>query len=325
MSFDWNGRRALVTGAHGFLAAHLVPALLAQGAQVRAAVRRPQPLAYLTPGHAVDVRVLDLGDRAALPSLLDGVDVVFHLAAVGWGFHENARRQPELFTENVLLNSSVLDAAHHAGVGRFLLASSSAVYRSGDLVLSDAVPWDGEPHAGEAGFGWAKRAAEVQARLYAERHGMRVAIVRPSNPYGSWDNFDPATSHVIPALIRRALSGERPFVVWGTGRPIRSFIHARDVARGMLAAVERVVDGTAVNLSSPQGTAIADLVRLVLRACGRDDGDIVFDTTKPDGPASKVPDATRMRERLGLNTLTSLEEGLAETVAWYRAQGHGHE
>jgi len=318
----YSGKAVLVTGGLGFLASHVIEALIKEGASVRTVGLRPRPAEY---PFDVEYVQADLRARDACARALRGMAHVFHLAAVGWGLHENMRRQPELLTENLLLNTTLLDAAHRAGVERYLYTSSSAVYPGGLQELEEDASWDDPPHPSEECFGWAKRMGEIQARAYHKHYGLPVAIVRPANPYGPRDNVDPQKSHVIPALIRRVVEREQPFVVWGSGRVVRSFVHARDVARGMLLALERYAVDEPVNLASSETTSIADLVRLVLELSGYVDADLRFDTSKPDGHPRKVPSVRRAAEHLGLTDYVPLREGLAETIAWYTGRKAGRQ
>jgi GDP-L-fucose synthase len=248
---------------------------------------------------------------------LAGCETVFHLAAIGWGLHENVNRQPELFTENVLLSTSVLDAAYRSGAGRYLYCSSSAVYPASIETLDEDDPLVGPPHPSELGFGSAKRIGEMQARLYAQYHGMRVAIVRPSNVYGPGDDFNPARSHLIPALIARVTAGERPLRVRGNGRALRSFIYVDDVARAMMSAVRLGAEGP-TNVASPAVTSVGDVARLVALECGMGPDDVSFEDDAATGPPAKRPLTGRLGTIMDLDTLTSLREGVARTAHWYR-------
>ncbi len=317
---SYSGRRVAVTGGAGFLASHLTDALVRQGARVRALGRGPRPESWQLDAEWVQA---DLMDRRACEQALAGTEDVFHLAAVGWGFHENLKRQPQLLTDNLLLNTTVLDSAHRVGVGRYLYTSSAAVYPGHLQDLDEDAPWDAPPHESEHGFGWAKRMGEIQATEYFRHYHLPIAIVRPANPYGPGDNFDPERSHVIPALIRRAVAGENPLTVWGTGRSVRSFIHVRDVVRGMLLALERHAVCEPINLASSETTTIADLVRLVLELAGARHTELRFDTSKPDGHPRRVPRVRRAAEALGLTTFVPLRDGLAETIDWHRRRHVG--
>jgi len=312
----FRGRRVLVTGGNGFLGSYVVEQLLAAEATVRTACRSMHPEA--PPG--VEVMSGDLRDRSFCTRAMNGVELVLHLAAFGWGLGENVSLQPKLLTENLLINTNVLDSAYEAGVDRYLYTSSSAVYTAGEELLDDDAPLSGEPHPAEACFGWAKRTGEIQARAYSEQYGMKIAIVRPTNPYGPRDTFDLRRSHVLPALIIRAEARENPFVVWGTGSAIRSFVHARDVARGMLLALERYAVCDPVNLAAAETTSIAALARLVLEKTGFEDAEFVFDVSRPEGPLKKLPAVRKAREKLGFEAETPLDVGVAETVNWYREE-----
>ncbi len=311
----YENRRVLVTGGSGFLGRYVIRALLGAGASVRSACRRPTPL----PWSEVDVVGADLRRPEDCARAVRGMDAVFHLAAYGWGLGENVKRQPELLTENVLLNTALLDAAYRAGVERYLFTSSSSVYSTGDVdILTEDQPWDAPPHSSESCFGWSKRLGEIQGRAYHEHYGMGVAIVRPSNPYGPGDNFDPETSHVIPALIRRAVARENPFVVWGSGRAVRNFVHARDVARAMLLALERHPTATPFNIAGEESTSIRELVHLVLRLAGHEGATVEFDATQPEGHHRKVLSVKKAANLLGFRVEIGLETGLAETIEWFR-------
>jgi GDP-L-fucose synthase len=314
----YRGTKVLVTGG-GFLASNLVAALLEKGAAVRVAGRRPRPRHY---GDAVEYLQGDLLDSAMRARALRGIELVFHLAAVGWGLHENLRHQAELLTANLLLNTLMLDHAYRAGVRGYLYASSSAVYPGCLEELAEDAPWHEPPHRSEATFGWAKRMGELQARAYYEQCRLPVAIVRPANPYGLWDNFEPQRSHVIPALIRRAEARDNPFMVWGSGRPVRSFIFAADAALLMLLALESAADCRPINIASPQTVTIAELVRLVLDASGHHGAELVFDTDRPDGHPRKIPSVRRAAE-LGMKDYTPLRLGLQRTIQWYRQAKEG--
>ena len=309
----YRGKRVLVTGGLGFLGRHVVQALLNSGATVRVVTHRPEKQIHLQFEvlHG-DLSIIEDCRRAA-----DSMDYVFHLAAFGWGLGENVTRQPQLFTNNVLMNTCMLEAANQADVERYLYTSSSSVYAGTLATLDDELPWSGDPHLSEFSLGWAKRAGEVQARIYASNGKMKIAIVRPSNPYGPGDDFHPTRAHVIPSLIIRAFEKQDPFVVWGTGRVERSFIHASDTARAMLLALEKHAACDPINIASPEITTIGDIARMILELSGHKDASLVFDASKPEGHPGKYPSVKKAKEKLGFEATIRIREGLEETISWY--------
>lgn len=310
----FRGKRALVTGGLGFLGSHVVQALLNSGANVRVVTHRDEPIQR-------DFEIIH-GDLTRIEDCLraaEGMDCVFHLAAFGWGLGENVKLHSQLFTTNVLMNTSMLEAARRAGVDRYLYASSSAVYAGTTTVLDDERPWDGDPHDTEYAFGWAKRTGEIQAQVYARQHNMKIAIVRPSNAYGPQDHFHPAKAHVVPSLIIKAVERQMPFVVWGTGRVERSFVHAADVARAMLLALEKYAVCDPINIASAEITNVAELAKLVLAASGYRDAELAFDASKPEGHPGKYPAVKKAEDKIGFRAAINLREGLEDTISWYRS------
>ncbi|KKU83760.1 MAG: GDP-L-fucose synthase, partial [Microgenomates group bacterium GW2011_GWA2_47_8] len=152
---------------------------------------------------------------------------------------------------------------------------------------------------------------------YAEEYGMKVSIVRPYNCYGPRDHFNPKTSHVIPALIKRVFDGEDPVVVWGSGGQTRAFLYVEDLAEGMMQAVERYPKPDPVNLGTDEEVTIRELVEIIVRLSGKSPK-IVFDTTKPDGSPRRNSDNTKAQKHLHFTASTRLEKGLSQTIAWYR-------
>ncbi len=305
------GRRILVTGAFGFIGGHLVRTLVEGGAHVRAVSRYPK--------RAEDFEVVtgDLTHPETCERAVAGIDDTFHLAAFGWGLGGNQKHPAQLLTQNVLMSTHLLEAARRSGVQRYLYTSSSSVYPGPVEVLDESVPWDTPPHASEQTFGWAKRLGEIQARAYFENYGMQIAIIRPSNPYGPGDDFDPSRAHVIPSLIARAASGQSPLAVWGTGQVVRSFVYVTDVVRGMLLALQRGADADPINLASPETTRIDELARLIVELMGCRSMTLEFDPSKPEGHPRKIPSTQKAEVKIGFRATTSLREGLEKTIRWY--------
>ena len=179
----------------------------------------------------------------------------------------------------------------------------------------------GIPEPTNLGYGWAKRMQEFLSKCYAKEYGMKIAIVRPSNAYGPKDNFDAATSHVIPALIRRVLNGENPLVVWGSGNQTRSFLYATDFARGLLDITDNYAECDALNLGDEREVTIKELVGIILRLCNKENEiKIVFDTSKPEGQPRRCSDVSKANKKINYKTDVSLEEGIRSTIEWYKKE-----
>ena len=301
----------VVTGGTGMIGRQLVEMLLKRGARVRvASLDDPS----LVPAD-VDFRRVDLTELGSCLEICDGADQVFHLAGVKGSPAMTAERPASFFVPTLMFNTNVMEAARRCGVDRYLFTSTIGVYAPAEVFHEDDV-WHTFPSPHDRFAGWAKRMGELQAQAYAIEHGWdRIAIVRPANVYGPWDNFDPENAMVIPSLVHRAVSGERPLRVWGDGSPVRDFIHARDVARGMLVAMERGL-GQVLNLGSGGGTSIRRLVERVV-GCLPDPPEVVWDPSRPSGDPRRVMDVSRA-VALGFRAEIPLDEGVREVVEWYR-------
>ena len=307
----YDGKRVLVTGGTGMIGRQLVERLLDAGASVRVAALDDPARAHLD----AEFMQGDLTDRAFCVATATGMDYVFHLAGIKGAAGLSAKRPASFFVPLLLFNTMMMEAARLSGVQRYLYTSSIAVYEPAAHFVEDRA-WDGPPHTGDRFPAWAKRMGEMQAEAYKIEYGWdKIAIVRPANVYGPGDDFSP-TGMVIPSLIRRVVEGENPLVVWGDGSTVRDFIHARDVARGMMLALERGADCTPINLGSGTGVAIRNLVETLVDIVD-DPPEVVWDTTKPTGEPIRLMDTTRAREKIGFEPQVSLREGIQETLDWY--------
>ncbi|MBI4551544.1 MAG: NAD-dependent epimerase/dehydratase family protein [Candidatus Latescibacteria bacterium] len=321
MSF-WTGRRTLVTGGTGFIGSHLVERLLDEGAAVRVVGRDPARLDQMIGRRAAavefltgDLRVPDVAHRAC-----QGMDAVFHLAGRIAGAGYNSAHPGTSFTDNVAIGLHLLDGAVRAGVERVLCVSSACVYRRHCTVPTpESEGFVDDPDEANFGYGWAKRALEVQARSYAKEYPIKVGIVRPYNAYGPRDNFDWETSHVIPALIRKVVEGQDPLIVWGDGSQSRSFLYVSDFVEGLLLALERYPVCDPVNIGTDEEIAVADLVRLIIELAGSRVR-VQFDPTRPSGQPRRNGDFSRARTLLSFQPKVRLTEGLKTTIDWYLAQ-----
>jgi GDP-L-fucose synthase len=259
----------------------------------------------------------DLREFSECLRVCEGQQIVFQLAGVKGSPAMTAKRPASFFVPTLQFSVNMMEAARRAGAERFLFTSSVGVYQPAEVFFEDSV-WTTFPSPNDRFAGWAKRMGELQAEAYKIEYGWdKISIVRPANVYGPYDNFDPENAMVIPSLIRRAVDGENPLTVWGDGSPIRDFIHARDVARGMMMAVEQGI-GEPINLGSGTGVTIREVAEMVAKHAPNGPLPIVWDKDKPAGDAKRLMDMTRAAS-YGFKCEVSIEEGIRETVAWFVA------
>lgn len=311
----YRGRRILVTGAAGLYGRALVPRLLAEGARVVTTSRTPP----VPPLASSEHRLGDLTDRRFADDLVREVDVVFHLAGRRGSIGLQTSKAATMLGENALVCLNTLAAAQRAGVKALVYVSTVTVYPPMPVYRED-LAWSANPHPGDQYAAWAKRIAEKYIEALGIEHGFAdIAIVRPVNTFGPFDDFDAKTALVVPALIGRAERRESPFVVWGDGSAVRDFLYVDDAVRGLLLAYERGLGQGPINLGSGTGHSIREVAEAVLAATGHP-GPIAWDTSKPAGEPSKVADTARAREILGFKPEVALADAIARTVAWYRSR-----
>ena len=307
MSF-YKNKRVLVTGGTGMIGQPLCRMLLEQGATVTVASlddasRSPEGTLF---------RKLDLRDFDNCLDVARDQEIVFHLAGVKGSPKMTAERPASFFVPTLQFSLNMMEAARRQEVDRYMFTSSVGVYQPADVFVEDDV-WKTFPSPNDRFAGWAKRMCELQAEAYRIEYGWtRVSIVRPANVYGPFDNFDPENAMVIPSLIHRAATVDGLLTVWGDGTPIRDFIHADDVAKGMMKVVELGVSEP-VNLGSGSGVSIREVAETIARLLGKS---VEWDTSKPSGDRMRIMD-TRRAERLGIRPIISLEDGIMQTIEWY--------
>ncbi|HMP72653.1 MAG TPA: GDP-L-fucose synthase [Kiritimatiellia bacterium] len=306
--------KILVTGAHGFLGHHILPRL------------REAFSAEIIPLTRADYDLLQPGAPEAMLSDIRP-DCVLHLAAKSGGIVDNKKRPADYYYENLAMNTAVFHAAFTSGVAKFLTFMGGCSYPSTAVSpIDESQMWNGFPQIESAGYSVAKKMLLVQSWAYRVQHGFNSVVLIPGNLYGEWDNFNLEQSHVIPALIRKYIEardrGDATITALGTGKPTRDFVYAGDVAATIPWFLDHYDQSEPVNISSGTRTSIRELAEAI-KAATRFPGNIVWDTSKPDGQMDKIFDVTRLHQ-LGLACTTPLAEGLQRTAAWFelaRAQG----
>ncbi|MEW6282715.1 MAG: NAD-dependent epimerase/dehydratase family protein [Candidatus Eremiobacterota bacterium] len=317
----WAGKRVVVTGGAGFIGSHVVERLLPLCGHVAVPTRQlgqPRHLAHLAP----NVQLLrgDLRDAEFAERALRGCDVLLCLAAVVGGIHYNMEHHASILRDNLQVFLTTMEAARLSGVGRVLVTSSACVYpRDCRIPTPEQDGFAGRPEPTNEGYGWAKRMEEYLAQAYAREFGMSVAVARPYNAYGPRDNFDPAASHVIPALIRKALEPGDTLTVWGSGRQSRSFLYVSDFVDGLIRICERAADAEPTNLGADEETTVGELVEHLLRLSGSSKR-VVFDASRPEGQPRRHCDTTRLERVYAFRARVPLVDGLARTVDYYREE-----
>lgn len=321
MNNFWTKKKVLVTGGTGFVGSHVVEKLVARGARVTALHRGENQFI----NHLKDTVQFIIGDCTNLSdakSACAGQEVVMNLAARVGGIEYNEKHQGTMLSDNLAIATTMMKAAQESRVERFLVVSSACVYpHDAKIPTPETEGFRDEPEPTNGGYGWAKRMAEKLGMYYADEFGMKVGIVRPYNAYGPRDNFDPAVSHVIPALIKRVMDGTDPLVVWGSGRQTRAFLYVEDLAEGMIQAIEKYPVPDPINLGSDEEVTVAQLIDTIIRLSGKK-SKIEFDSSKPDGSPRRNSDNRKAKEKIGFTTQTKLEVGLKKTIQWYKQNIH---
>jgi len=305
----WRDKRVAVTGGGGFLGSFVVKRLRERGV---ADLFVPRSKEY------------DLRDLGAIRRMLadSRPDVVIHLAARVGGIGANMARPAEFFYDNLIMGVHLMHESLKAGVGKFVAVGTVCAYpKFTPVPFREEDLWNGYPEETNAPYGLAKKMLLVQSQAYRQQYGFNSIFLLPVNLYGPGDNADPESSHVIPALIKKCLDakarGDKEIVVWGDGSPTREFLYVEDAAEGIVLATERYDRSDPVNLGSAFEISIRDLAETIVRVTGFG-GEIVWDTSKPNGQPRRKLDTSRAEREFGFRSATAFEEGLRRTVEWYR-------
>jgi GDP-L-fucose synthase len=302
--------RTLVTGGAGFLGSHLVERLETEGHEVVVPRRR-------------DYDLTRFGDAERL--FADAKpELVFHLAAEVGGIGANRANPGRYWYANLMMGAHVLEQSRLHEVRKLVLAGTVCAYpKLTPVPFHEDELWNGYPEETNAPYGVAKKSVLVGAQSYREQYGTDAVFLLPANLYGPRDNFDLDSSHVIPALVRKMTEARGEVVLWGDGSPTREFLFVDDCAEGFLLAAERYDGADPVNLGTGVETSIRELAETIADLTGFD-GEIVWDTSMPNGQPRRQLDATRAEELFGFRARTVLRDGLERTVVWYREHSHAH-
>lgn len=312
----YSGKHVLVTGGGGLIGSAFVSRLLDLGARVRT-VQHQRPVPHARRMEIVSGSLLDPQTAA---TACRGMDMVVHAAGVSGGSKQVAIAPIPMFTHSLLMNTQMLEAARLAGIQRFLFISNSSVYAKSDRDLEESDAWAetcrGVP---ENETGYVKRIGETQCALYERHAGMQIAIIRTANAYGPHDNFDLESSHVMPALIRKAVERQNPYGVWGDGSTLRDFIHTEDIARAGLFLLAGHAFAQPVNIATGDTYTIRQVAEMICDITGLDRATVVYQKDAPPASPAKRLDISRMKV-LGFEPRIKLRQGLEQTIAWYRRQ-----
>jgi len=308
----WRNKRVTVTGGAGFLGSFVVEKLKKRGCQD---IFIPRSKDY------------DLVEMEAVKRLYNDAkpDIVIHLAAKVGGIGANRENPGKFFYENLMMGVQMMEIGRQVGVEKFVALGTICCYpKFTPLPFKEENLWNGYPEETNAPYGLAKKMLLVQAQAYRQQYGFNAIFLMPVNLYGPRDNFDPNSSHVIPALIKKCLDAlsqepraEGYITVWGTGKVTREFLYVEDAAEGILLATERYNKPDPVNLGAGFEISIKDLVELIVKLTGFK-GEIVWDTSKPDGQPRRMLDVSKAEKEFDFKARTSLEEGLKKTIEWYK-------
>jgi GDP-L-fucose synthase len=320
--YDWSQKHIIVTGGAGFLGTHVIDRLKERGVTADQ-ITVPRSDDYdLIQGEAIQRLFDDV--RARVPHIVENPAdlIIIHLAGNVGGIGYNRESPASLFYDNLMMGVQLMEAARQHGAGKFVAIGTICAYpKFSPIPFREKDLWSGYPEETNAPYGLAKKMLLVQAQAYRQQYDFNAIYLLPVNLYGPGDNFDPASSHVIPALIKKCLdakqAGEPTIPVWGDGTPTREFLYGKDAAEGIVLATERYDGPEPVNLGSAYEISIGDLVEKIADLTGFQ-GEIVYDTSKPNGQPRRKLDTSQAQQLFGFTAATDFDSGLRQTIEWYQ-------
>ena len=305
----WKDKRLVVTGGAGFLGSHVVKKIKDRGGMH---IFVPRSAEYNLTGEEAVIRLF----REAKP------DILIHLAAVVGGIGANRENPGRFFYENLIMGALLMEQARLFGVKKFVAVGTICSYpKFTPVPFKEENLWDGYPEETNAPYGLAKKMMLVQSQAYRQQYGFNSIFLLPVNLYGPGDNFNPESSHVIPALIKKCVdatrSGEKEIIVWGTGKATREFLYVEDCAEAILLAMEKYDKEDPVNIGAGFEISVKELAELIMELT-QFRGRMVWDSSKPDGQPRRMLDTSRAFKEFGFKAKTNFREGLQKTIEWYR-------
>ena len=303
----WNTKIVLVTGANGFM-----------GTQVVKELKKRNPKEIICPSS----KDCDLREKENCKAIVKDVDLIFHLAGKGGGIGIMKEKPAEIFYDNIMMGTNLIHEAKEANVEKFIGIGTVCSYpKFAKIPFTEELIWDGYPEETNAAYGLAKKMMIVQSEAYKKQYNFNSISIIPTNLYGPGDDFNPITSHVIPALILKIINAKNSnsITLWGDGSPTRDFLYIDDVAKGIVLAAENYNDHLPVNLSSDDEISIKDLANLISKLM-QFEGKIKWDKSKPNGQPRRRVSNKRAKESFRFKPETNIEDGLRNTIEWFYSQ-----
>jgi GDP-L-fucose synthase len=314
----FKNKNVLVTGGTGFVGINLINRLLSLGANIRATIHKKTPVIIDDRIEYVKCDLLKMDD---CKDVSRDMDYVFMCAANTSGAQVIAFTPLVHVTPNIIMNAQMLEAAYFAEVKKFVWLSSTTAYPpTGDRPVREEEMFDGGPYEAYFGVGWMKRYTEILCRLYSEKlkNPMTTVVLRPTNIYGPYDDFDFSTSHVMAATIRKVIERHDPIKIWGTGNDVRDLIYIDDFIEAVILAAQKINTYEPINIGFGKGYTVKEILQIAMEADGYTGAEIIYDSSKPSMIPIRLIDTTKAEKVLAFKAKTDLREGIIKTINWYR-------